>query len=177
MKPLLLISCLFFITIPVFSQNEYLLTAQKGSYRKVFEPNERVKVKFNYEGSKEIVVGRIEGVTQDSLFVRGLRKRNQYKIAAIAIKEIEKVKNIYTGSRTSTGLIAMVGATTGTFMLADALSNDAAFFPDATVGISVAVIAASFIPYLVVTLSEPSFSENKHYTFHSVQRKKAAKDR
>ncbi len=172
MKPFLLISCFLFGINSVFSQNEYALTAQKGSYRKIFETNERVKVKFNYKGSKEIIVGRIEGVTADSLFIRGLRKRSQNKIAAIAIKDIEKVKNIFIGSRTSTGLIAMLGAATGTFMLADVLSKDVAFFPDATAGIAVGVIAASFIPYIVVTLSEPSFSENKHFTFKSILRKK-----
>jgi len=172
MKPFLLISCFLTATIAVFGQNNYALIAQKGSYSKVFETNERVKVKFNYEGSKEIIVGRIEGVNTDSVFIRGLRKRSQYKIAAIAIKDIEKVKNIYPGSRTSTGLITMLGAATGTFMLADILSKEAAFFPDTPAGLAVGVIAASFIPYIIVTLSEPSFSENKQYTFKSVLLKK-----
>jgi len=172
MKPFLLISCFIIITISVFSQNEYALTAQKGSYKKVFEPNERVKIKFNYEGSKEIIVGRIEGVMSDSIFLRGLRKRSQNKIAVIAIKDIKKIKNIYTGARTSTGLVAMLGAATGTFMLSDVLSKDAAFFPDATAGISVGLIAVSFIPYIIITLSEPSFSDKKKYTFKSVFLKK-----
>jgi len=172
MKPFLLISCFFIAITAVFGQNEYALTAQKGNYRKVFETNERVKIKFNYEGSKEIIVGKIEGVNADSIFIRGLRKRSQNKIAAIAIKDIEKVKNIYIGSRTSTGLIAMLGAATGTFMLIDVLSKYVAFFPDATASIAVGVIAVSFIPYSIVTLSEPSFSENKQYTFKSVLFKK-----
>jgi pilus assembly protein TadC len=172
MKPFLLIYCLSIATISVFSQDQYELTAQKGNYRKVFEPNERVKVKFNFTGSKEIVVGRIESVNSDSIFIRGLRKRSQYKIAVIAIKDIEKIKNIYTGSKTSTGLIAMLGAAAGTFMLSDVISKDAAFFPDASVGMAVGVIATSFIPYIIVTLSEPSFSENKQYTFKSVLFKK-----
>ncbi len=172
MKKNLLIFCFFITNLQVFSQNEYALTAQKGSYRKVFDPNERVKVKFNYNGSKEIVVGRIDGVNSDSLFIRGFRKRSKNKIAAIAIKDIKKVKNFYTGSRTTTGILAMLGATTGTFMLADVISKDVAFFPDATAGIAVGVMAASFIPYIIVTLSEPSFSENKQYIFKSILRKK-----
>lgn len=172
MKHILLISCFLIRILPVFSQNDYALTAQKGSYSKIFETNERVKVKFNYQDSKVILVGRIEGVTADSLFIRGLRKRSQYKIAAIAIKDIQKVKNIFIGTRTSTGLVAMLGAATGTFMLADVLSKDVAFFPDATAGLAVGIIATSLVPYIIVTLSEPSFSENKHYTFKSILRKK-----
>lgn len=172
MKKKLLIFCLCISNLVAFSQNEYALTAQKGSYLKVFEPNERVKVKFNYNGSKEIVVGRIDGVNEDSLFIRGIRKRSKNKIAAIAIKDIKKVKNIYVGSRTSTGILAMLGATTGTFMLADVLSKDLIFFPETTASIAVGLMAASFVPYIIVTLSEPSFSENKQYVFKSMLRKK-----
>ncbi len=172
MKSFLLISYLIITTVTAFGQNEYAITAQKGSYRKVFEENERIKVKFKYQGSKEVIVGRIEGVNADSIYLRGLRKSSHYKIAAIAIKDIEKIKYIYTGLRTSTGLISMLGAATGVFMLTDVLSKDVAFFPDATAGMAVGLIAASFIPYTIVTLSESSFSENKHYTFKSVLRKK-----
>lgn len=177
MKLLLLIFCFFIAKLAALGQNQYSLTALKGNYRKVFEPNERVKVKFEYEGSTEIVVGRIEGVYADTLYLRGFRKRSRNKIAAICIKDIKKVKNIYVGSRTSTGLIAMLGATTGTFMLADVLSKDVAFFPNANVGTAVGILAAAFIPYTIVTLSEPSFSENKHYTFQSMLRKKTLKDK
>lgn len=149
------------------------IIAQKGKYSKVFDSNERVKVKFNYNGSKEIVVGRIDAVFPDSIYVRGLRKRTKNKVAVIAIKDIEKIKNIYTGARTTTGILAMLGASTSTFMLADVLSKDAAFFPDVSVGTAVGVFAAGLLPYLLVTLIEPSYSQHKGYSFKSISYKSA----
>lgn len=156
-----------------FGQNNLVIMAQKGKYSKIFDANERIKVKFNYNGSKEIVVGRIDAVFADSIYVRGLRKRSKNTIAAIAINDIEKIKNIYTGARTTTGIIAMLSAATSTFMLADILSKDAAFFPDVSAGTAVGVLAAGLLPYLVVTLSEPSYKQNKGYTFKSVSFKSA----
>ncbi len=173
MKPIILFFCVLSIYSSVTAQDNLVIIAQKGKYSKIFDSNERVKVKFNYNGSKEIVVGRIDAVFADSIFVRGLRKRTKGKVAVIAIKDIEKIKHIYTGARTSTGILAMLGATTSVFMLSDVLSKDAAFFPDISAATAVGVFAIGVLPYIVVTLTEPSYSLNKGYMFKSMSMKAA----
>jgi hypothetical protein len=173
MKPITLIFLVLFGYSNSYAQNDLVIMAQKGKHSKVFDSNERVKVKFSYNGSKEIVVGRIDAVFTDSIYVRGLRKRSKNTIAAIAINDIEKIKNIYTGARTTTGILAMLGATTSTFMVADILSKDAAFFPDASAGTAAGIFAIGLLPYIIVTLTEPSYSQHKGYVFKSVSYKSA----
>ncbi len=173
MKPIILFFCIICSYEIAFSQNALVIIAQKGKYSKVFDSNERVKVKFNYNGSNEIIVGRIDAVFEDSIYVRGLRKRTKDRIAVIAIKDIEKIKNIYTGARTTTGILASLSATTSAFILVDVLSKDAAFFPDVSALTAVGVFAVGVLPYLLVTLTEPSYSQRKGYTFKSTSFKSA----
>lgn len=149
----------------ISAQIPQALLVENEYHKKVFNLDEKVKIKFELNGYSKISAGRINSVTADSLYLRGIRKRSSKKITAIALKDIEKLKNFYTGARTLTGLLAMVGTTTGVFMLIDVLSNDPVFFPTATAPIAVGTIAAGLLPYTIVTLSEPSYSRKKKYKF------------
>lgn len=157
------------------AQSNFILIAQKQEHRKIFVRNERVKVVFNFEGTKSNFTGRLDAVHKDSIFVRGLRKRNSDHIAMIAIKDIKKIKQVYTGARTTTGIIGMVGGIAGAAILADALSNDAIFIANASIAMGLGAIVAGQIPYLLVTLTEKSYSTKHKYEFRTSDiNKKAA---
>lgn len=159
---------MFFWALNSNAQNKDALIAEKLSHRKLFTLDEKVKVKFNYQGISKRIAGRIHAVSVDSLYIRGLRKNSQLKITAIPIASIEKIKNFYAGARTFGGLLAMGGVTGGFLMMLDAVTNDAIFFPQGTVTIAAASIGVSLLPYSLITLAEPSFSLKRNYKFRGM---------
>jgi len=167
MNKLLILLILLMQGINTQAQSNYILIAQKEAHQKIFVRNERVKVFFTFEGAKANFTGRLDDVKKDTILVRGLRKRNSDHIAMIAIKDIKKIKQIYTGARTTTGIIGMVGAIGGATILADALSNEAIFFADASIAMGLGAIVAGQIPYLLVTLAEKSYSTKHKYEFRT----------
>ncbi len=168
MKQFILLLFIYSVVSNASAQDVQVLVAENASHRKLFTLDEKVKVKFDYFGATKRVAGRVEAVSADTFYIRGLRKSTRRKITAIAIKNIEKVKNFYTGGRSFTGLIAMGGVTGGLFMMVDAITNDAIFFPQATVATAAGTIVASLIPYALVTLAEPSYSVKKKYQFRGM---------
>ncbi len=160
--------------ILVNAQKNYILVAQKEQHQKIFERNERIKVVFDFEGRKASFTGRLDIVYKDSIYVRGLRKRNNHHIAMIAIKDIQKIKQVYTGARTTTGILGMLGAITGATILADALSNDAIFFSNASIAMGVGTILASQFPYFLVSVAEKSYSTKHNYIFRTSNTNKQA---
>lgn len=89
------------------------LVAEKKGVKKIFEVNERIKIRFSVNDEKNIAAGRIQFVSADTLYIRGLHRRTENRVKAIALKDLEKVKKFYTGARSSTGILAMLGSITG----------------------------------------------------------------
>ncbi len=168
MKQFILLLFISYAANNATAQNAQALVAENTNHRKLFVIDEKVKVKFHFLGSTKRIAGRVEAVSVDSFYIRGLRKSKRIKITAIAIKNIEKVKNFYTGARSFTGLIAMGGVTGGLLMMGDAITNDAIFFSQATIANSAATIIASLVPYALVTLAEPSYSVKNKYKFRGM---------
>ncbi|KAF0236903.1 MAG: hypothetical protein FD183_1603 [Chitinophagaceae bacterium] len=174
MNKLFLLLALMIQGLIAQAQSNYILIAQKEAHQKIFVRNERVKVFFNFEGFKVNFTGRLDAVNKDTILVRGLRKRNSDHIAMIAVKDIKKIKQVYTGSRTTTGIIGMFGAIAGATILADALSNEAIFFADASIAMGIGAIVAGQIPYFLVTLAEKSYSTKHKYEFRTSDTNKKA---
>jgi hypothetical protein len=128
MKNCILLSIVMFFAIGGMAQKTMTLVAEKNNTKKIFEENERIKIRFNDQGSNMVAAGRIHAVSADTLYIHGLHRRTENRITAIAIKEIEKIKNFYTGARSTTGVVAMLGTVTGIAMLADGLSAQPVFF-------------------------------------------------
>ncbi len=151
------------------AQNTEALIAENATHRKLFLVNEKVKVKFNDYAVTKRIAGRVEAVSTDSFFIRGTKRSTRQKITAIAIKDLKKVKHFYKGGRAFTGMIAMAGVTSGLVMMGDAITNDAIFFPQASIVNAAATIVASLLPYALVTLIEPSYSTKRKYLFRGMK--------
>ncbi|MEN9599115.1 MAG: hypothetical protein RL596_1426 [Bacteroidota bacterium] len=171
MKRITLLGICILIALFGIAQKTRILVAEKNDTEKKFRANERIKIRFNDQGSNIVVAGRIHFVTADTLFIHGLHRRTENRITAIPIKDIEKIKNFYTGARSTTGIIAMLGTLTGIAMLADGLSAQPVFFGDLPAAAGMGAIVAGLVPYTIVTMSEPTYKTKRGFRFSTIAMK------
>lgn len=150
------------------AQTGMALVAEKKGVKKIFEVNERIKIRFSVNDDRNIAAGRIQFVSADTLYIRGLHRRTENRVKAIALKDLEKVKKFYTGARSSTGILAMLGSITGIAILADGLSNQPVFFGDVPVSVGIGTIVGGLLPYTIVTMSEPSYKTRRGFRFYAI---------
>lgn len=143
------------------------LVAEKKNTKRVFEANERVKIRFSLRDQKYIAAGRIQFVSADTLYLKGLHRRTENRITAIALKDLEKVKKFYIGARSTTGVVAMLGSISGIAILADGLSDQPVFFGDVPISVGIGTIIGGLLPYILVTMSEPSYKTKRGFRFYA----------
>ncbi|MFT2621841.1 hypothetical protein ACMWQU_25570, partial [Escherichia coli] len=62
------------------------LVAEKNNTKRIFEANERIKILFSVKDEKRVAAGRIQFVSADTLYLRGLHRRTENRITAVALK-------------------------------------------------------------------------------------------
>ncbi|MGL5945881.1 MAG: hypothetical protein ACRCZV_06900, partial [Sediminibacterium sp.] len=157
----------FFLGYHLTAQRSMALVAEKNNTKRIFEANERIKILFSVKDEKRVAAGRIQFVSADTLYLRGLHRRTENRITAVALKDLKKVKKFYIGARSTTGLVAMLGSITGIAIVADGLSDQPVFFGDVPISLGIGSIIGGFLPYILVTMSEPSFKRKKGFNFYA----------
>ncbi|MBX9780801.1 MAG: hypothetical protein K2X26_10685 [Chitinophagaceae bacterium] len=167
MKNYLLLLIFFLLGYTLMAQSGMALVAEKNNTKRVFETNERIKIRFSIKDEKYIAAGRIQFVSADTLYLKGLHRRTEYRIRAIALKDLEKVKKFYIGARSTTGVVAMLGSITGIAILADGLSDQPVFFGNVPISVGIGAIIGGVLPHIIVTMSEPSYKTKRGFRFYA----------